>query len=87
MLSTTTTGGGSAPTSSNLSKPSPQKAPLQKPPSSKPPSQEGAPDPRDIAEQLVDLFVRNLAVAITYGPVADAIKAAWIKTRQEWRAK
>ena len=49
--------------------------------------QEGAPDPRDIAEQLVDLFVRNLAVAITYGPVADAIKAAWIKTRQEWRAK
>ena len=44
-------------------------------------------DPRDAAEELLDLFVRNLAKAITYTPVSDAIKAAWIKTRQEWRVR
>ena len=42
-------------------------------------------DPRDAAEELLDLFVRNLVKAITYTPVSDSIKAAWIKTRQEWR--
>ena len=44
-------------------------------------------DPRDAAEELLDLFVRNLAKAITYTPVSDAIKAGWIKTRQEWRVR
>ena len=43
--------------------------------------------PRGEAEQLTELFVRNLAKAITYTPVSDAIKAAWIKTRQEWRVR
>jgi hypothetical protein len=43
--------------------------------------------PRGEAEQLTELFVHNLAKAITYTPVSDAIKAAWIKTRAEWRAR
>jgi hypothetical protein len=44
-------------------------------------------DPHDIAERLMELFVRNLVKAITYGPVADAIKSAWVKTRAEWRER
>jgi hypothetical protein len=47
----------------------------------------GSKDPHDVSEELLDLFVRNLTKDITYPPIIDAVKAAWIKTRSEWRAR